>query len=336
MLSGSKGAMRATIRDVAARAGVSIKTVSRVLNAERYVRDDTRERVQAAMAALSFHPSLAARSLGGRRSFQIGLICDNPNPYYLHELQGGIRDRAAEQGVRLISQPYDRGAGDLLADIAALVDQTHVDGLILTPPVTDRDDVLAMLGAREVPVVRVQPGADVDRSPSAAIDNVAAARAMTARLIELGHRRIGLVTGPPVFAVSAERQEGYARALAEARLAFEPLLVRAGDFGFGAGALAAAKLIPMGVTAIFAMSDAMAAGVLAEAHRCGLSLPGDLSVAGFDDSALASSVWPPLTTVRQPLRALGREAADLLLADEEPRRRVLPFEIVERASTAAR
>jgi LacI family transcriptional regulator len=126
--------MRATIRDVAARAGVSIKTVSRVLNDERYVRADTRERVREAMAALSFHPSLAARSLGGRRSFQIGLICDNPNPYYLHELQGGIRDRAAEQGVRLISQPYDRGADDLLPDILALVDQTHVDGLILTPP----------------------------------------------------------------------------------------------------------------------------------------------------------------------------------------------------------
>lgn len=327
--------MRATIRDVAAQAGVSIKTVSRVLNNERYVRDDMRARVRAAVAALDFHPSIAARALGGRRSFQIGLICDNPNPYYVHELQLGIRDRAAADGVRLIAQPYDRGAEALTADIRALIDATHVDGVILTPPVTDRGDVIDLLLARQVRVARVQPGQHVDLTPSTAIDNRAAARAMTARLVALGHRRIGFVGGPGDYAVSAERAAGYRAALVEAGIAADPALEEGGDFGLAAGSRAAVRLLAAGATAIFAASDAMAAGVLAEAHGRGLSLPRDLSVAGFDDSALASSVWPPLTTVRQPLRQLGWEAADLLLVDDpEPAHRVLPFEIVERASTA--
>ena len=327
--------MRSTISDVAAQAGVSIKTVSRVLNNERYVREDTRARVNAAVAALDYQPSLAARSLGGRRSFQIGVVYDNPNPYYAHELQAGIRERAAADGVRLIAQPYDRGAAGLAAEIGALINATQVDGLILTPPVTDRRDVLDLLVARAVPVVRVQPGSDVDATPSAAIDNVAAAHAMTARLIALGHRRIGFVGGPADYAVSGERERGFHAALAAAGLAGDEDLIQAGDFGFDSGVAAAVSLIPAGVTAIFAGSDAMAAGVLAEAHRRGLSLPRDLSVAGFDDSALASSVWPPLTTVRQPLRDLGWHAADLLLGEREGEtRRLLPFEIVERGSTA--
>lgn len=327
--------MRTTIRDVARRAQVSIKTVSRVLNNERYVRADTRQKVQAAVAELAFHPSHAARSLGGRRSFQIGLICDNPNPYYVHELQLGIRDRAVEDGVRLIAQPYDRGAEGLLYEISSLIDATHVDGLILTPPVTDQRSILDHLLERGVKLVRVQPGSQIALTPSVAIDNRAAAQTMTGRLIELGHRRIGFVGGPADYAVSAEREAGYRAALQMSGLTADPALIASGDFSFGAGAAAAAQLIPAGASAIFAASDAMAAGVLGEAHRRGLRLPHDLSVAGFDDSALASSVWPPLTTVRQPLRALGWQAADLLLTDtpDEPRR-LLPFELIERGSTA--
>lgn len=326
--------MRSTISDVASAAGVSIKTVSRVLNKERYVRADTRARVSAAVVELDYQPSLAARSLGGRRSFQIAVVYDNPNPYYAHELQGGIRARAAADGVRLIAQPYDRGAPGLAAQIGALINATQVDGLILTPPVTDRGDVLDMLDARGVRVVRVQPGVEHDRTRSAAIDNVAAAAAMTARLIALGHRRIGFVGGPADYAVSAERERGFRSAMAAAGLSIGA--IQPGDFGFDAGRAAAMALIPAGATAIFAASDTMAAGVLAEAHARGLSLPGDLSVGGFDDSALASSVWPPLTTVRQPLAELGWHAADLLLdTGATETRRVLPFEIVERGSTAA-
>lgn len=325
-----------TIRDVARHAGVSIKTVSRVLNDERYVREETRARVRAAVDALHFHPSLAARSLSGKRSFQIALICDNPNPYYIHEMQRGIRSRAAQDGVRLIVQPYDRGGEDLLDDIGALVNAMRVDGLILTPPVTDRREVLDLLLERGLSLVRVQPGADRALTPATGIDNIGAAKAMTEYLIECGHRRIGFVRGPADFLVSAEREAGYRQALAAADIAFDPCLLGQGDFSPQSGMSAAQGLIDRSASAIFAASDTMAAGVIAEGHRRGLRLPDDLSVAGFDDSALAASIWPPLATVRQPLYDLGWQAADLLLAKAPPEDgwRLLPFEIIERGSVA--
>lgn len=329
--------MRPTIRDVAQATGVSIKTVSRVLNGERYVRSDTRARVQAAVASLGFYPSIAARSLGGSRSFQIGFICDNPNPYYTYEVQTGIRDRLAEAGVRLLAQPYDREAGNLAQEIHALINATHVDGLILTPPVSDQAEILELLAAREIPFVRIQPGRDRDLAPSVAIDNVAAAHTMTAQLLVQGHRRIGFIGGPADFAVSGERLSGYLAALQDAGVTPDQNLIASGNFSFEAGVSGARQLLPHAPTAIFAASDAMAAGVLTEAHRCGLQLPHDLSVCGFDDSSLASSVWPALTTVRQPLRDIGWQAADLLLTDDiaDPHR-LLPFVVIERESTAAR
>ncbi|CAM3133310.1 LacI family DNA-binding transcriptional regulator [Sphingomonas antarctica] len=329
--------MRATIHDVALVAKVSIKTVSRVLNDERYVREDTRQRVRAAVAQLNFHPSAAARLLGGGRSYQIGFICDNPNPYYVFELQMGIRDRAAQDGVRVLAQPYDRDTDGLTAEIGALIHATRVDGLILTPPVTDRRDVLDLLVGSSIPVVRVQPGSDHHLTPAVAIDNVAAARAMTEHLIARGHRRIGFIGGPDAFKVSGERRTGYEAALKAAGFPIDPALIAQGDFGVAAGSAGGALLIDAEATAIFAASDAMAAGVLAEAHRRGMTLPRDLSVCGFDDSSLASSVWPPLTTVRQPLRDIGWHAADLLLTtDPDQPHRTLPFEIIERASTMHR
>ena len=140
--------LRVTIKDVSRVSGVSIKTVSRVLNKERYVGAETRARVEAAVAELNFRPSMAARSLAGKRSFQIALICDNPSPYYVYEMQSGIRDRCALDGVRMIAQPYDRNSPTLLDDIENLVEATHVDGLILTPPVSDYPAVLDLLARR--------------------------------------------------------------------------------------------------------------------------------------------------------------------------------------------
>lgn len=144
--------MRVTIKDVSRTAGVSIKTVSRVLNNEKYVGDDKRARVLSAVAELNFRPSIAARSLAGNRSHQIALICDNPSPYYVYEMQSGIRDLCAEEGVRMIAQPYDRDSDTLLDDVESLVDATHVDGLILAPPVTDFPAVLDLLARRGVRV----------------------------------------------------------------------------------------------------------------------------------------------------------------------------------------
>ncbi len=325
--------MRATIKDVAAAAGVSIKTVSRVLNNERYVGVATRERVQQAVAALHFRPSQAARSLAGRRSFQVALVCDNPSPHYLFEIQAGARARLEADGVRLIAQPYDRTSLRMLDDIAALVDTTHVDGVILTPPITDDAAVRAALAERGVRTVLVSPG-EAGAAPSVRIDNAKAAAVMTRHLLALGHRRIGFVGGHPDYAASRQRADGHRAALKAAGIAEEAALFVEGRYDFPSGARAGAALLQLSEppTAIFAASDDMAAGVLTAAHARGLRLPEDVSVAGFGDDALAGYVWPPLTTIRQPTRELGWQAADLLLTGADERREVA-FELVERGST---
>jgi LacI family transcriptional regulator len=331
--------LRVTIKDVSRVSGVSIKTVSRVLNNERYVGAETRARVQAAVAELKFRPSTAARSLAGRRSFQIALICDNPSPYYVYEMQSGIRDRCVLDGVRMIAQPYDRNATTLLDELESLVDATHVDGLILTPPVSDNPAVLDLLARRGVRFVRVSPGSDPDLGPATFIDNAAAAAEMTRHLLSLGHRRIGFIAGHPSYATSAQRLRGYTQALAAADVAFDPDLVREGSYDFASGSTAAAALLDLAAppTAIFASSDDMAAGALNTAHRRGLRVPEQVSVAGFDDTEMAGFVWPPLTTIRQPTRQMAYQAADLLLtpvdAESPAEQRALPFELVVREST---
>lgn len=328
---------RATIKDVSRAAGVSIKSVSRVLNKEPYVSDDMRQRVEEAVARLNYHPSLAARTLAGRRSFQIGLIHDNPSPYYVFNMQAGVGARCREAGYRMIIQPCDINSPSLVDDIGALIDQAQLDGIILTPPVTDIGSALAELERRDIPVVRVQPGADLQATSAVYIDNVQAADDMTAYLISLGHRRIGMVTGHANYFASGQRLTGYRQALQRAGIAFNPALVFPGHFDFQSGEAAANALLSLEQppTAIFASSDEMAAGVLAAAHRKGVSVPGQLSVAGFDDTDLAQLVWPALTTIRQPIRDLGYAAAELLLEfRDDIERRELAHQLLVRGSTA--
>lgn len=330
--------MRVTIKTVSLAAGVSMKTVSRVLNKERYVSIQTRERVEQAVAELQFTPNAAARILAGKKSHQIALIYDNHSPHYIHQIQIGIWARCAEEGVRLLAQPTDVVATNLTADVGGLIDQTQVDGVILSSPVTDAIEVLEELERRKIPYVRISPGTEHARSSSVSMDDVKAADDMTAHLIALGHKRIGFIIGHTNHAASDLRLFGYRRALDRAGLAFEPKYVVQGAFDFASGEAAADVMLDLQVppTAIFASNDDMAAGVLTVAHRRGLALPGQLSVAGFDDTALASQLWPPLTTVRQPTRELAYAAASLLfgMRDEVVHRR-LPHELVLRASTAA-
>ena len=328
--------MRVTIKDVSKAAGVSIKTVSRVLNKEKYVREETKKRVDAAVAALNFSPSLAARTLAGRRSFQIALLYDNHSPHYIHQVQDGVWARSREEGVRMLAQPVDVASHTLAAEVGGLIDETHVDGVILSSPVTDAPDVLAELERRGVRFVRISPGTNHALTSSVFMDDVQAADDMTSHLINQGHKRIGFVLGHPNHMASDQRHFGYRRALDRAGIAYEPALVRQGAFDFASGREAAEALIalPAPPTAIFASNDDMAAGILAYAHSLGLDVPQDLSVAGFDDTALASLVWPPLTTIWQPVRDLAYTATQLLLrpnADVIHQR--LPHELVIRSST---
>ena len=328
---------RATIRDVSRIADVSIKTVSRVINNEKYVSAETRARIEQVMAELSFQPSFAARALAGHRSHQIAVICDNPSPWYVYEIQHGTRVRCQQNQVRMIAQPYDRDSPNLIEDIVSLVDQVHPDGLVLTPPACDNTQLLEELTRRKVPFVRVQPGSHMKLSSSAFIDNESAAYEMTRHLLGLGHTRIGFIVGDRAYAVSRHRLRGYERALADAHIAVEPALIREGVFDFASGVAAAERFLAMSdpPTAIFASNDDMAAGALAAAHRLGFNVPADLSVAGFDDTSFASIVWPALTTIRQPVRALAEAAADLLLAPPDAfEDRRIPHELVVRDSTA--
>jgi LacI family transcriptional regulator len=322
-----------TIGDVSRAAGVSIKTVSRVLNGERYVSLALREKVDAAVRELGYRPNFAARALGGRRSFQIALIYDNPSPYFAQNIQAGVMERCAEAGYRMIAQPCVAGSPAMLEEIAALIDQAQLDGVILTAPFTEDEAVRAMLKARQLPYVMISPAVVDAAVASASIDQAEAAQAMTAYLITNGHRRIGFVGGSERFATSARRLSGYRAALDEAGISFDTTLVCSGDYDFASGSKAADTLLalPIPPSAIFASSDDMAAGVLATAHRMGINVPDQLSVAGFDNTDLAAVVWPPLTTISQPVRDLAYAAADLLLSGKTDQLQ-LDFELVIRAS----
>ena len=329
--------VRPTIRDVAAAAGVSIKTVSRVLNQHPYVRADTKQRVDEAMRRLDFRPSIAARILSGAKSNQIALIYDNHSPYYMHQVLTGCWERCHSEGVRLLAQPVVVTEETVGNEVRDLIAETHIDGAILSSPVTDCEPVLRALESMNVPFVRISPGTNHARSSSVYMDDVQAADDMTTHLVNLGHRRIGFIKGHPNHLASEDRLAGYRRALERAGIRFDPVLVTEGAFSFDSGRVAASYFLGLAKkpTAIFASNDDMAAGVLAVAHERGIELPGALSVVGFDDTTLARTVWPPLTTIHQPVLDLARTATNLLLSGEFAHRR-LDHRLVERASAVRR
>jgi LacI family transcriptional regulator len=326
---------RMNIRDVAARAGVAVKTVSRVLNGHPYVSAETKKRVEEAMRDLDFRPSIAARILSGAKSNQVALIYDNHSPYYMFQVQQGCWARCQQEGVRLLAQPVDVTDPTIGDQIRGLVSETHVDGIILSSPVTDCAAVLAALEVMDVPFVRISPGTNHSLTSSVFMDDAQAADDLTTHLINIGHRRIGFIKGHRSHRASDDRLFGYRRALDRAGIAFEPELAIDGAFDFESGVAGGAYLLDLAFppTAIFASNDDMAAGVLSVAHRRGLALPEQLSVVGFDDTILARSVWPALTTIRQPVYELAYTATEILMAGETSHRR-LPHQLIERASTA--
>lgn len=327
---------RPTIKEVSKIAGVSFKTVSRVLNNEKHVSEETRRRVEEVVARLNFRPSHAARTLAGRKSFQVALVYDNPSPYYVYHTQEGAQHRCSELGYRLLVQPVDIGSKDLVSNVLGLIDEAHLDGLILSPPVTEATELLDELDRRGLPYVRIAPGVRKDSGMAVAMDDVAAARELTRHLIDHGHRRIAFIRGPESHVSSWDRLQGYREALAAHGIVFDPALVATGENSFVSGCEAAKALLRLSPrpTAIFAGNDDMAAGVLAVAHSRDIAIPEALSVAGFDDGELAQAVWPPLTTIRQPVRELAAAAADMLLSDTATvSQRSLDHQLVIRKST---
>lgn len=327
----------ATIIDVAREAGVSFKTVSRVLNGETNVREETRVKVLEAVRTLNYRTNHHARNLRAQQSHIICLFYSDPSRNYLGEVQLGALQQCQAEGYNLITED----CGGNHASLLALRAETRLAGAILTPPLSDDQELIQELKMRDVPFVRISPAELLDDGLSVSMDDTAAAKDMMAYLIGLGHRRIGFIKGASHHAQAARRFAGYQEALKEAGLALEPELVREGDFLFdsglsGAEGLLAAKIPP---TAIFASNDDMAAGVLAAAYRKRISVPAQLSVVGFDDTSLASTISPSLTTVYQPSRELAAEAVRMLLRDgnaapDLPQQIQLDYRLVLRESTA--
>lgn len=312
-MQGGSGSV--TIHEVAAKAGVSIKTVSRVINHEANVRADTKERVLAVIADLNYRPNPSARHLAGTHGYNIALLYDNPSASYLMDLQRGALQSCQTEGFHLILQPCDPKDPDLEATINNLVIESRVPGLILSPPLSDAASLIEKLESWGVLHARIAP-IDVARpGPYVAVDDRGAAFELIRHLIEQGHRRIGIIKGHPDHGAGHWRHEGYLTAMRQYGLPIDDDLIVQGYFSFESGLEAGRKLLSLKErpTAIFAANDDMAAAVLHVAHAMEIDVPGQLSVAGFDDTPLSRHVWPPLTTVRQPVQEMARQATMQLI-----------------------
>ena len=307
---------RVTINDIARIADVSKKTVSRVINDSPSVRGETRERVEAVIAELGFTPDPLARGLAFRRSFLVGMIYDNPSPNYVVNMQQGILDGVRGSGLELVVHPCNRQDESFLSNVQAFVVRQKLAGVVMPPSVSEDERVVELLKEADCPYVRIA-SVSLDDPERMVVTNDRLGAAEAARhLAGLGHRRIAFISGPDTFRSSHERGAGFADGLAEHGLTLDPAYLRRAAYTFESGVEAAQDLLAMDLppTAIFAGNDEMAIGVMQAARNRGLDVPKDLSIVGFDDLPMASRVWPNLTTVRLPIRDMGRMAAEKLTA----------------------
>jgi len=318
-------------------------TVSRVINARPGVGSETRALVTEAIQRLGYTPNVAARSLVTAAELRIGVIYSNPSAAFMSEFLTGVYEEASTRGARLILlKGGEGGRPPSEADLQNLI-AAGVRGVILAPPLGESPVILQALRKARLPLAAV--GAyGVAGAICVRIDDRRAAQEMTRDLISAGHRRLGFIVGNPDQAASAERLAGFYAAVREAEDV--QTVIAQGDFSFTSGLAAAEILLAASPapTAIFASNDDMAAAVVSVAHRRRLDVPGDLAVVGFDDTAAAVTLWPPLTTVRQPVRELAAEALGLLAGEiatgrpclnEPSGDRVLEHRLVRRMSTAA-
>jgi LacI family transcriptional regulator len=331
---------RPTINDVARLAKVSKKTVSRVINDSPFVRGETRDRITAIMSELGYTPDPQARGLAFRRSFLIGLVYDNPSSQYVIDMQQGILDAVRELGFELIVHPCNRRQPNFLADVRSFVERQKLFGVVLPPSVSEDEELNRALKEVGCPYTRIA-SISLDEPARMVVTHDHRGAAEAARhLADLGHRRVAFISGPDMFRSSHERRRGFAQGLTDRGLKLQPKYVKEGAYTFDSGIACAKKLLAMDPppTAIFAGNDEMAAGVYRAARDAGLEIPRDLSVVGFDDSAICSKVWPPLTSVLLPIREMGRIAATKLLIEGGLRERIEHPEVsptlVVRQSTA--
>jgi LacI family transcriptional regulator len=312
---------RATIDDVAALAGVSIKTVSRVVNKEPNVRDATRAKVEKAIAELNYRPNLSARNLASQRARVIALIYDDPSAYeipsagYVIRMQVGVLEACRKADYRLLIHPCNYRGESIGAELKAMIEHARPQGIVLAAPLSNMPRIVSAIVETGTPLVRLSPGTQSGKQYSVATNDREIGAQLTCYLASLGHRRIAFIKGHPSHKAVENRYFGYLDGLKQSGLGCCQELVQNGDNSFGAGEVAGRRLMRLEQppTAIFAANDDMAAGVIRAATLLGVSIPGQLSVAGCDDISLARQLCPTLTTIRQPLARMAERAALVLI-----------------------
>jgi LacI family transcriptional regulator len=339
----------ATIRDVAKRAGVSIKTVSRVVNNEPNVRADKATRVRQAVTELDYHPNYSARNLVRRHASLIALIYNNDaSNNYIAALQDGALNVCQQFRYSFLLQPARHNSPGLVGELLSLVRQRRPSGLVITPPLCDVAALLDALDEQNTEYSLISPVDTKRNVPKIRVDERRASHEVTRYLLSLGHRRIGFVAGDPAHGAARLRFDGYVSALQEYDIAIDEKLIAQGMFSFESGLESGRTLLSQErrPTAIYAANDESAAGVLHAAHDLQLRIPEQLSVAGFDDAPLSRYVWPSLTTVRQPIMAMAESAVRVLINSaqqggqskqakvDKSQDILMPHELLVRQSTA--
>ncbi|WP_243652712.1 LacI family DNA-binding transcriptional regulator [Novosphingobium sp. PhB165] len=331
-----------TIQSVAERAGVSTMTVSNVFNRTGKVGAETRARVMAVIEELGYVPNLAARRLTGSAVARLGLIHADRDSMFINAMIAAVSIAAAEKGLQLIIRAAKVSSPAATIALANGLVRSGAQALLLIPPFAESMAESAASPSLGVPVAAISTASALADITTVRIDNHAAAHAVTSHLVAGGRRRIAVVTGPANHSDSVARLEGHIDALRDHGLSFAPALCISGDFTFLSGLEAAEKLLalPGRPDAIVTANDDMAAGVLWQAHRQGVRVPAELAVTGFDDTLIATRVWPLLTTVHQPILEMAAQALDLVVqAARDPetygaaRDVVLPFKVIERGSS---
>lgn len=300
-------AKKVTIHDVAQHAGVSSMTASRAVNDQQYVRPELRERVMASVRALGYTPNLAARAARSG-SLMVGLLYSNPNSSNLSGFLMGAFQEAARSGCQLTIEPTATHPDNLSAVKAVL--RQGVDAIILPPPLCDDDKIQKLLRKENVAAVAFTTASPRSDTPAVLVDDYRGAKLMTEHLIDLGHRDIAFIKGDMSHSTARRREQGFRDAMQEAHLSLPEHWVVEGQYTYRGALGATQRLLSEKVrpTAIFASNDDMAAAALAVAHGMGIDIPGELSIAGFDDTPMATTVWPALTTIHQSIAEMAGEA----------------------------
>lgn len=341
--SSRAGAGALTINDIARLAGVSKKSVSRVLNNERGLSDDTRARIKAIMEREGYAPNRKARALAGSQSFLIAIAYNNPNPSYVLDTLQGVSDLANERGYEVIMHPVKEAGVAARDSLQAFMSRSGCDGLILTPPLSESQVMIGAFEDAAWAYSRISSDDVALSAPQIRFDDRTAALAMASHIAELGHRNIAFLGGPPDSGPTRRRLAGFKDALRLKQIDLQSEWIAYGDFTFATGRSEGRRLLSLkhSPSAIVCANDAMAAGVMHSASELGLKVPDNVSVSGFDDSPLAEQVWPALTSVAQPVHGMARAACEALLdvigqsGGGEAISREFPFELKLRQSVAA-